>query len=423
MAAIRVPPLPFRQHSLGNGLQLLLHSDRRFPQVHISLYYRVGSSYEVPGRSGLAHLFEHMMFQGSARVPKNEHGRLVDEAGGRWNASTNKDRTNYYNTVPSNALELALWLEAERMSSLEVTDETFENQRQTVLEERKQSYENRPYGPSFLRFDELAYTNWAYGHSIIGDVSDLESLDLESAQAFHRTHYGPGNCVLAMAGDFDPDTGLQLVEDHFGEIEDGTESLLPDLREPAQEAERIEVVGDRLAALPAVSIGYRIGTLASDDYYIFSVLALIVAGGDSSRLCRRLIFEKNWITDLYAGPNQYRGPQVFRLWFQLQSGIDWQTVVDAIEEEFAQIGREGVSVEELEMAKNQLAHRFVGRLSTVSQVGELLNYYAVYHNDPDRLNRDLDRFLAVDSDAIREAVTRRLRRDSRTLLVTEVESQ
>ena len=186
---------------MSNGLEVILYRDNRIPLTHVSLHYRVGSSYEKRGESGLAHLFEHMMFEGSENVGKNEHGRLLDAAGGSWNASTSKDRTNYYATVPSNYLDLALWLEADRMRSLLITPENFENQRQTVIEEKKQSYDNRPYGRAHLRFDELAYTNWAYGHPVIGQIEDLQKFTLEQAIDFHRRFYGPGNAVLVVAGD------------------------------------------------------------------------------------------------------------------------------------------------------------------------------------------------------------------------------
>ena len=213
----KIPLIRFRQEKLKNGLDVILHSDNRVPLVHVTLHYRVGSSYEQPGKSGLAHLFEHMMFQGSENVGKAEHGRQVDSVGGRWNASTSKDRTNYFETVPSNALELALWLEADRMRSLEVTSENFENQRQTVIEEKKQSYDNRPYGAALLRFDDLAYQNWAYAHPIIGSVDDLRKTSVEDAVTFHRSHYGPDNATLVVAGDILEEEALHLCHPPFPE--------------------------------------------------------------------------------------------------------------------------------------------------------------------------------------------------------------
>jgi predicted Zn-dependent peptidase len=221
--------IDFTEHPLSNGLRVILYRDNRIPLAHVSLHYWVGSSYEQRGQSGLAHLFEHMMFEGSENVAKNEHARLLDAAGGSWNASTSKDRTNYYATVPSNFLDLALWLEADRMRSLRITPENFENQRQTVIEEKKQSYDNRPYGRAQLRFDELAYANWSYGHPVIGDVEDLKQLTLEQAVAFHQKFYGPGNAVLVVAGDINEAEALAKIEQYFLPIADRTDNIRPDL--------------------------------------------------------------------------------------------------------------------------------------------------------------------------------------------------
>ena len=175
MEQFKVPEIRFEQHHLSNGLDVILAPDSRVPLVHLSLYYNVGSSHETKGYSGLAHLFEHLMFQGSGNLGPNEHGVLIDRAGGEWNASTSKDRTHYYETVPSHFLDLVLWLEADRMRSLNISPENFENQRQTVLEEKRESYDNRPYGPAHLRFDEIAYGNWVYSHPIIGSEEDLQA--------------------------------------------------------------------------------------------------------------------------------------------------------------------------------------------------------------------------------------------------------
>ena len=398
--------IDFSEHRLSNGLQVILYPDNRIPLVHVSLHYRVGSSYEQRGQSGLAHLFEHMMFEGSENVAKNEHGRLLDAAGGSWNASTSKDRTNYYATVPSNYLELALWLEADRMRSLRITPENFENQRQTVIEEKKQSYDNRPYGRAHLRFDELAYANWAYGHPVIGDVEDLKELTLEQSVAFHRRFYGPGNVVLVVAGDVTEVDALAKIEKYFSPIADGTDGFRPDLAEPAQEREKKELHRDVLAALPAMMLGFHMPEYGSRDHYALAILSLILTQGESSRLYRKMIYDNNWVTSIYSGPNQYKGPQLFTVWCQMQDGNPPERIQTELMAELRSLGQRAVSEEELEKARNNISHAFLTRLTRVSQIGEALANYAVFLDDPEAINTELDRFFQIGAQDIQAAADR-----------------
>lgn len=414
-----IPNLTFTEHQLKNGLKVILQENRRTPLVHLSLHYLIGSSYETKGFSGFAHLFEHMMFQGSRNVAKNEHGRLIDSAGGRWNASTNKDRTNYYETVPSHYLDLVLWLEADRMASLDITPENFENQRQTVIEEKKQSYDNRPYGTAFLRFEELAYENWAYAHPVIGSVEDLRTAELQQAVEFHRKYYGPGNVTLVVTGDIDYTETLDKIRHYFGDIPDLTDAQQPNLDEPEQLTEKLESITDPLAVLPAVIIGYHIPPLASTDDYALAMAALVLADGDSSRFYSRFVYENNWIAGLIAGANHYRGPQLFRVWFQIQQNVAPVTILDAMEEELDRFKDSGISEAELDKARNQVAHRLVAQRERVSNVGELLAQYSSFFDDPDLANRQLDRFLSVSREQIRGAVQRYLSRENRAVIIVE----
>lgn len=418
VSVLRRPILEFQEHRLENGLQVLLYRDSRCPLVHVSVHYRVGSSYEKPGYSGFAHLFEHMMFQGSANLGKNEHGKYIDQAGGHWNASTNKDRTNYYETVPSHYLDLALWLEAERMSSLKVTLENFENQRQTVSEEKKQHYDNRPYGLASLRFDELAYDNWAYGHPIIGSVEDLQRMTWQDALEFHRTYYSPGRAILVLSGDLDEKAAWEKVRAHFEAIPDHRPVLEPELGEPEQKSQKREVMRDPLAVLPAITMGYHMPPLGSPEYYALSVLSAALSHGESSRLYRRLVYFNNWVTALSTGPNEYKGPELFDLSFQLQAGVDVSTVLAAVEDELNRVCEEAISEGELEKAKNQITYAFLSRLSTVAQIGERLARYTVYFDDPSLINSELDRFLCVSTRDILQAA-RVFAPENRTLLVVE----
>lgn len=398
--------IDFTEHRLSNGLQVILYCDNRIPLVHVSLHYRVGSSFEQRGQSGLAHLFEHMMFEGSENVAKNEHGRLLDAAGGSWNASTSKDRTNYYATVPSNHLDLALWLEADRMRSLRITAENFENQRQTVIEEKKQSYDNRPYGRAHLRFDELAYANWAYGHPVIGDVEDLKQLSLEQAVAFHRRFYGPGNAVLVVAGDITEADALAKLEKYFSPVTGGTDGFRPDLSEPVQEQKKEELHRDVLAALPAMMLGFHMSEYGSRDHYALAILSLILTQGESSRLYRKMIYDNNWVTSIYSGPNQYKGPQLFTVWCQMQDGNPPERIRMEVMAELHSLGQRAVSDEELEKARNNISHAFLTRLTRVSQIGEALANYAVFLDDPGAINTEFERFFEIGAQDVQAAAAR-----------------
>lgn len=414
-----IPQLQFTEHQLENGLKVILQENRRTPLVHLSLHYMIGSSYESKGRSGFAHLFEHMMFQGSRNLAKNEHGKLIDSAGGQWNASTNKDRTNYYETVPSHYLDLVLWLEADRMEALEVTPENFENQRQTVIEEKKQSYDNRPYGKAFLRFDELAYENWAYAHPVIGSVEDLQQATLEQAVEFHRRFYGPGNATLVVTGDIVQPETLEKIQKYFEDIPNKTNAVRPELSEPQQLEEKLESTNDPLAVLPAVIIGYHIPPLGSTDDYALAMAALVLADGDSSRFYRKFVYENNWIAGLVAGSNHYRGPQLFRVWFQIQQNVPISTILEAMESELDRLRDSGITDAELEKAQNQVAHRLVAQMERVSNVGELLAQYSSFFDDPNLANRQLERFLSVSKEQIQLAVQRYLSRENRTVIIVE----
>ena len=416
---ITVPQIQFQEHRLENGLQVILYRNNQVPLVHLSLHFRIGSSYERPGLSGFAHLFEHMMFQGSENVAKNEHGKYVDAAGGSWNASTSKDRTNYYETLPAHFLERALWLEADRMGSLKVTAENFENQRQTVIEEKKQSYDNRPYGLAYLRFDELAYENWAYAHPIIGCLEDLEKVTLEDAGDFHQTYYGPGNAALIVAGDIDERDALEKIQDHFGSISNRTKPNDPDLHEPEQKAEKVEMLKDSLAILPGVSLGYHMAEMGSPEYYALSILALILSHGESSRLYRKLVSDNNWISSLSVGPNQYKGPELFTIMFQVQDRVKVDEVLKVLEGELEAVQEKPVSEQELEKVKNQVMFHFVAQQATVPRVGECLAHYAIYFDDPQLINSELDRFLSVTGEDILRAARQTFRSENRTMISVE----
>ena len=334
-STLRVPVI---RHTLKNGLRVVMSPDKTVPTVAVAVYYDIGSRNEQRGRSGFAHLFEHMMFQGSANVGKGEHFQLVMNRGGSVNGTTSHDRTNYFETLPANDLELGLWLEADRMRSLQITQENFENQRQTVMEERRQSYDNRPYMGSMLRINELAYGDYfPYAHSTIGDMQDLINAPLSAVQEFFDQYYAPNNAVLSLAGDFDPEQAMQLVERHFGAIKPGNRPAFDPPALPPQTAERVESMLDPLAELPAFHVAYHIPPARTPDHYPLELMAIALGDGESSRLYQKLVKGKEVVQEISVSTDGRRGPDLFSFWAIASPGQSGAAVRDQIYKELADI--------------------------------------------------------------------------------------
>jgi predicted Zn-dependent peptidase len=409
--------IPIQQHVLANGLRVLLSEDHTVPVVAIAVYYDVGSRVEVRGRSGFAHLFEHMMFQGSASVGKAEHFQYVNNRGGTCNGTTSEDRTNYFETLPSSELELGLWLEADRMRSLAVTAENFENQRQTVMEERRQSYENRPYALSFLRINELAFQGyWPYEHSTIGEMADLQRAPLEAVQEFFRSYYAPNNAILALVGDIDPAEAMRLVERHFGRVSPHPTPPFEDPSLPVQAAERAESMPDALAQLPATHLAYHIPPARHPDHYALDILATVLGDGESSRLYLELVKERELVQDLNVGTDNRRGPDLFSFFLVLAEGKTGAEVRTHIDRQIADVIAHGVTPRELEKAKNRTRASFVFRIQTAMQRAMRLTEFWMYWGDPSLLLTELDRYLAVTNDDIKRVAAQYLVRTNRTVL-------
>ena len=403
--------------TLDNGLRVVMNQDQTVPTVAVSVYYDVGSRNEVKGRSGFAHLFEHMMFQGSANVGKGEHFGLIINRGGSANGTTSNDRTNYFETLPSNELALGLWLEADRMRSLAITQENFENQRQTVMEERRQRIDNQPYIPSMLRINELAYGDyWPYAHSTIGDMQDLVDAPLEAVQQFFDTHYAPNNAVLSIAGDFEPEEAMRLVEKYFGDIPARqTEELsLPPL-EP-QTAERTETMYDPNATLPAFHVAYHIPRSRTPDHYALEMLALILGDGESSRLYQRLVKRDEICQEVAVGTDDRRGPDLFSVWAVMASGHPPKKAQEIVFEEIANIAKNGVAERELQKAKNRTSAAFVFGLQSNMARSQRLAEYELYWGDANLLKLELDHYLAVTADDIKRVAGQYFDSSNRTVL-------
>ncbi len=404
-------------HELDNGLKVVLSEDHSVPIVAVDVWYLVGSGYEEPGRSGFAHLFEHMMFQGSENVGKAEHFQFVQRAGGNCNGSTTEDRTNYYEWLPANQLNLALWLEADRMRSLAITTENFENQRSTVKEERKQRVDNQPYGAAFLTSDTLSYDFEPYSHTVIGKMVDLDNAEVEDVQKFFDLYYAPNNAVLVIVGDIDPKKTMKMVEEYFGDIPRGKDVKELAGEEPPHKAERRMTVDDANANVPAIFITFIIPTSTHDDIPAIELLSSILTEGESSRMYKRLVKEEEAALVVFGGAESRKGPGIFRFIAASNMGVDIETCENLIYEEIQKIQNEGLPGKELEKAKTQFKSNFVRDRQTVLNKAESLQHYNYFSENLEDINTDLDNYMAVTVDDIIRVAKKYFTQQNRTVVI------
>ena len=422
-SAGRVPQIKFTDYRLANGLRVLLSVDHSAPVVAVSVTYDVGSRNERPGRTGFAHLFEHMMFQGSANIGKGEHMLLVQDNGGTMNGTTNQDRTNYFEAMPANQLDLALFLEADRMRSLDISQTNLDNQRAVVQEEKRQSYENQPYSQMGETIDALAYSSFGYSHSTIGSMDDLNAATLDDVKAFFKTYYAPNNAALAVVGDFDEAAAKKKIEKVFGGIPRQPSPPVPDLTEAPIVGEKRKELTDKLARLTRYSANYK--TVAGDapDAEALTLLGSILSGGRTSRL-HTAIVETKIALNASAGGIGGRGPGLF----SFDATVPPNGSVDAIEKAFdAQIAllqTDGVTEAELQKAKTQARARLLsgggggrfGGLQTALGRANALTQNAIFYNDPNRVNTQLSRLEAVTVADIKRVVNQYLNRQNRVVV-------
>jgi predicted Zn-dependent peptidase len=412
------------EHRLANGLRVVLSEDHLTPVAAVCLWYDVGSRHEVKGRTGLAHLFEHLMFQGSASVKGNGHFELVQGAGGSLNGTTSFERTNYFETMPAHQLELALWLEADRMGGLlaALDQESLDNQRDVVKNERRQRYDNVPYGTAFERLTAMAYPDGhPYHHTPIGSMADLDAASLEDARNFFRTYYAPNNAVLAVAGDIDPRQTLGWIEKYFGTIpsHDGKptprDGSLPDV----MGRELREVLHEDVPSR-ALMAAYR---LPSDGEQVCDAadLALtVLGGGESSRLHNRLVRRDRSAVGAGFGLLRLAGaPSLGWLDVKASSGVEIPDIEAAVDEELARFAQEGPTPEEMERAQAQLEREWLDRLATVGGRADELCRFAVLFGDPQLALTAVKRVLEVTPEEVRAVAAERLRPDNRAVLVYE----
>ncbi|HKP45648.1 MAG TPA: pitrilysin family protein [Pyrinomonadaceae bacterium] len=409
-------PTPIKQLTLANGLRVILSPDNAVPVVSIALYYDVGSRNEKVGRTGFAHLFEHMMFQGSENVPKAAHFQYIFNAGGTMNGTTSTERTNYFETLPASHLPLALWLESDRMRSLKVTQENLDNQRNAVQEEKRLRYDNQPYVNAFLRINELIFKNPANAHSTIGSMEDLDAATIADVQEFFRIYYAPNNAVLSIVGDFDEDEAANLISKYFEDIPSQPEPPGVDTSEPDDVAQTQEVFHDPLAPAPAFVLGWKIPPRRTTDYYALSLAADLLFEGDSSRLYQKLVKGDESVVSIQGGIDERRGPSALYIFALPKPGEQVATIREQIFSEIRDLRRAGPSPEEMEKLRNSLCNDVVrGRQSTMYRAQRLAEY-ALYDGDPTLMDSELDQYLSITPEQIRAAVERFLDIDNRVVL-------
>ena len=417
-----VPRVQFTESRLPNGLRLIISEDHLAPVVAVNVWYNVGSKHEVAGKTGFAHLFEHVMFQGSAHVGKAEHIALVQAAGGTMNGTTWLDRTNYFETMPSHQLALALWLEADRMGTLldALSQENLDNQREVVKNEKRWSYDNRPYGSWVEKMlGSIFPDGHPYHHPTIGSMADLDAASVEDVSAFFRLHYAPNNAVLSVVGDVDPDQVGALVEAYFGAIpaNPNLPVALADMTLPPTIGGEIrEIVPDRVP-LPRIHWGFR-GPLFGDPRLdALDLAGQILAGGKGSRLHRRLVREERLAQDVALfSMGLVAGASVTVGWATARPGIDLVQLETAFWEELERIAREAPSADELERAKALTEADELGALQGVHETADRLSMYATLFDRPEMINEILPRYLSTTAEQIRDVCAEVFRGDNRVVI-------
>ena len=408
---------------LANGLKVVLAPDHSTQVVAVNVWYNVGSRNEQVGRTGFAHLFEHMMFQGSGNVPKGAHMSMIAQAGGQMNGSTADDRTNYFEVLPSNRYNMGLWLEADRMRSLAINQTNFENQRETVKEERRLSFDNRPYAGAFLKgvtapFDSR--TCFAYGHELIGSMTDLNAAKTEDVKAFFDLYYVPNNATLTLVGDFDPAEARQLIEQYFGGIPRGKDvpPVVCDAKFNA--GEKRQSVTDDKATLPALLRIYLVPEYRNQDHAALELLATILGSGESSRMNRAIAREAKAALATQVGldvTGPHRGPSTFAALAIANQGVTTDSLDKLISIEIAKVAADGVTDAELTKAKNsRRASEIFGKQQALN-TAESIQRANMFLGSPGAINTDLERYMKVTKDDIKRVTQQYLRIENSVVIL------
>jgi len=407
--------IEFTEYELDNGLNVILHEDHSTPIVAISVLYHVGSKNEAPQRTGFAHFFEHLMFEGSANVDRGEFDSYIERAGGQLNAYTTQDRTFYFEVLPSNQLELGLWLESERMLHAKVDQIGIETQREVVKEERRQRYENQPYGTILLEAMKRAYEKHPYQWTPIGSMEDLNAASEEDYQQFYEDFYVPNNATLSIAGDISIPEAKRMIDKYFSTIPEGEPIDRPDIEEPALSGEIRDTVYDNIQ-LPAVIHTYRIPAINTEDYYAVDMLSRLMARGQSSRLYKALVDEKQLAVTANSIPLSLEDPGVALAFAIANAGVDPAELEAAMDAEFEKVQKELISTQEFQKLRNQIETEFITSNASVRGIAESLAVYETHYGDANLINTEIERYMEVTREDIRRVAQEYFTPDNRVVL-------
>jgi zinc protease len=413
---VQPPQLAVREHQLANGLKVLLHEDHSVPVVAIQVWYHVGSKNERPGRSGFAHLFEHIMFQGSENLAPGEMQEYIQSVGGRYNGTTDFDRTLYFEVIPSNHLERLLWMEADRMRALDVSEANFLSERNVVKEERRLRIDNPPFGRLFEVVLANTFTTHPYKILSIGSMADLDAATIEDVRDFHRTYYVPNNATLVLAGDFDPQQALGWIDKYFSPIPKGKDIPRDAPQEPAQTAERRVTEYDANTPLPLVMQNYHVPKEGHPDLYALEVASRILSDGQSSRLYRKMVYEQQIALQAGGQSLTLEDPGVFYFFSIMQQGHTVEEGEKSLGEEIEKLQNQPVTAEELDKAKNQLiAGQVLGR-QTVNGKASDVGHFSVILGDWRLVNQEVAKYQKVSAADVQAAARKYFRPENRTVV-------
>ncbi|HEV2489469.1 MAG TPA: pitrilysin family protein [Candidatus Acidoferrales bacterium] len=403
-AVVHPPQLVIQSHTLPNGLRILMAEDHHVPVVNLQVWYHVGSKDEKPGHTGFAHLFEHLMFKGSAHVGPDEHSRIVEAIGGFDNAYTNDDVTVFWETFPSNGLDRVLWLEADRLGSLNVDDANFKSEREVVKEERRLRVDNSPYGRIQEDLYDAAFTVHPYHHTTIGSMADLDNSTVEDVRAFHNTYYRPNNATMVIVGDFDPAQALAWAEKYFDGIPRSPQPIpRVTVQEPPQTAERRVTKSYPGVPLPAVVEGFKMPARFSPESYPLEQASKILAAGESSRLYQTLVYQQRISVAAFGFGNFTEDPNLFWVAAIMNPGQTADAGEKALDGVLAQMKSQPVSTQELGKVKNQAISDFILGRETDQEKADAIGAAAVIGKNPNLVNTELARYEAVTAAAIQHA--------------------
>lgn len=410
----------FTEHVLPNGLKVVLTPDSTIPSVAINLCYHVGSKNEDRNKRGYAHLFEHLMFEGSKNIAAGDYDRLSLQKGCENNAYTTEDKTNYYLLAPANELEFGLWLESDRMLEFSVTDESLKIQKGVVIEEKKQVFDNRPYGSVSLKLAPLLYKNNGYSWDTIGDVKDLKKATLSDIREFYERFYVPNNAVLTIAGDFDPDEALKLTEKYFGCIPKGRYSntelrLAAEFEDEPLKNEVVKIIHDDVQ-LPGIFGAYKLPKENSDEYFAFDILTDILSTGESSRLYNELVYKKQLVSDVGCWVEGREYSSLLQFYAILMPDVTIDEVQHEIDRIFSDASGGKITQRELDKIKNRIETRHAYRVQTNLAKADMLSHYATFYDEPGMINTNIEKYISITLDDIHSAAEKYLKNAGRVIL-------